>query len=407
MAKETFEQKKRRIVSSGNVARAKKAQSSGSRLSKGDVRALASQPKPAPTVKDIAPTASKSQQARAAELINAPTPTQTIPVAQEPAKQLGDLIGLSKDPFQAQQQLEALGLGTKEQPITQFSILDKTKEFAQKYIPAFNQEPIDWSAPGAGEEAFQRTKWSAVSMGVGGLYASTFKVTAGGAVANPKNAGLIANIAKTILDPRTILTVGMAGLSTYILGLWGGAEAPEPLNIPEKMVVDQALATGDWTLFDELNKARDDIFSEGTEQSLLDAIPIFGDAIKRIKQKWDANRAGAKVIQQWGENEKIRQQNGEDDRAYWERVKQQEKQDFIDNTNYYNEQRRQMIEWEREAEVAARNEDADFWREQAEKTRKAEAEDRKAVADFWFAYRKKVQQLSDANRPSQLNFGLL
>ncbi len=377
-------------------------------------RRRAPERRPSGSTPPPAPTPTVQRRMRSGELTSAqrippseaaPTQTQTVQVAQEPAKQLGDVLGLSKDPFQAQQQLAALGLTTKEEPITKFSILDKTKEFAQKYIPAFNQEEIDWTKPGAGEEAFQRTKWSAVAMGTG--YASVFKVTAGGVVSNPKTASLIGNIAKEVLSPRTLLTVGFTGLSTYILGLWGGAEAPEPLNIPGKMVVDQALATGDWTLFDELNKARDDIFSEGTEQSLLDAFPIFGDAIKRIKQKWDANRAGAKVIQQWGENEKIRQQNGEDDRAYWERVKQQEKQDFIDNTNYYNEQRRQMVEWEREAEVAARNEDAEFWRREREKQRKAEEEDRKAIADFWLAYRKKVQELNDASRPSKLNFGLL
>ena len=86
--------------------------------------------------------------------------------------------------------------------------------------------------------------------------------------------------------------------------------------------------------------------------------------------------------------------------------------------DYYNEQRKEMFIFEQEAredakkatregDIIARNEDAVFWRAEQNKTRKAEDEDRKAMADFWLNYRKEVQKISQANAPSNLNFGLL
>ena len=66
-----------------------------------------------------------------------------------------------------------------------------------------------------------------------------------------------------------------------------------------------------------------------------------------------------------------------------------------------------MVRWEREATVAARNEDAAFWRREREKQRAAEAADRIAIAKFWQAYRKQAAKLAEDNRPSKLNFGII
>ncbi len=66
-----------------------------------------------------------------------------------------------------------------------------------------------------------------------------------------------------------------------------------------------------------------------------------------------------------------------------------------------------MIDWEREAEIDARNEDAAFWRKEKEAQMKREAEDRQAIANFWNEYRKMAQQIKEDTRPSNLNFGLI
>ena len=101
------------------------------------------------------------------------------------------------------------------------------------------------------------------------------------------------------------------------------------------------------------------------------------------------------------------QQLGETNQQYWERVNQQKIQQEQQLIDYYNEQRRQLLEWEREAAEQARNEDAAFWAQYAEEQRKKEEEDRKAQAEFWIAYRKKIIKLNESSRPSNLNFGLL
>ena len=66
-----------------------------------------------------------------------------------------------------------------------------------------------------------------------------------------------------------------------------------------------------------------------------------------------------------------------------------------------------MIEWQREAEINARLEDAAFWAKEAARQRELEEKDREAIADFWEAYRKQAQKYTEDTRPSKLNFGLL
>ena len=106
------------------------------------------------------------------------------------------------------------------------------------------------------------------------------------------------------------------------------------------------------------------------------------------------------------ENKRIKEENGESDRDYWDRVREEEIAADKASVDYYNEQKKLMVEWEREAAIQARNEDAAFWRKEQERTRELEAKERKAIADFWTAYRKLEQKAQEERRPSNLNFGL-
>ncbi len=117
--------------------------------------------------------------------------------------------------------------------------------------------------------------------------------------------------------------------------------------------------------------------------------------------------AGGKVLDAVAANERIAQETGESTDDKWARIREQEATDDKAAIDYYNEQRKLQVQWEREAEKAGRNADAAFWRKEKEKQAKMEAEDRQAIADFWIAYRKEALKIANDNRPSNLNFGLL
>jgi hypothetical protein len=74
---------------------------------------------------------------------------------------------------------------------------------------------------------------------------------------------------------------------------------------------------------------------------------------------------------------------------------------------FLNKERKKLLEWEREAAINARNEDAEFWRREREKQAEKEKQDREALAAFWEAYRKRAQKDAEDSRPSKLNFGIL
>ncbi len=91
----------------------------------------------------------------------------------------------------------------------------------------------------------------------------------------------------------------------------------------------------------------------------------------------------------------------------WERVRQEQAEQEKANIDYYNSERKKMLDFEREAKKEARNADAEFWRKERANQRQREKEDREAIAKFWEEYRKKKQLIADNNRPSNLNFGLI
>ena len=141
-------------------------------------------------------------------------------------------------------------------------------------------------------------------------------------------------------------------------------------------------------------------------EELATYIPIknVADGLENYRE---AANAGATIQDRRAEDLREKLATGQSDEDYWKQraIDQAEEDRAI--IDYYNEQRKQQLEWERKASKDARNEDAKFWQEQAELTRKKEEEDRQAIADFWEAYRKQAQKAADAQRPSNLNFGLL
>ena len=228
--------------------------------------------------------------------------------------------------------------------------------------------------------------------------------TIGKVATNPKTIGIAANILSKFFSKKTLAILGGAAGSIF-LGQWGQAEAGEPISIAMRDALRQAQSSGDWSVYDDAKAARDELTNLSIWEKIALWTPI--SPIIGITNKIRGVIAGGVVLDAVANNEKIAQENGETDDDKWDRIREQQAEDEKANIDYYNEERKKMVDWEREAEKDARDADAAFWRKEKEKQAQMEAEDRKAIADFWLAYRKESLKIANDNRPSNLNFGLL
>ena len=231
------------------------------------------------------------------------------------------------------------------------------------------------------------------------------KTTFGKAQVNTKTAALSINMVSKFFSPKAMLFyAGWAG--SIGMNLWAQAEAPEGIMFPvTKFLIPEAERTGDWSAVDEALAMADEVTDLGTWEKILGVTPfaLIPGALNKLK----GNIAGKEVMKKYTADQKVKQETGQSEADYWKERRVEEIEDDKAAINYYNEQRKLMVEWEREATVDARNADAKFWRKEKEKQAKKEAEDREAIAKFWLAYRKEAQKIAENNRPSNLNFGLL
>ena len=218
---------------------------------------------------------------------------------------------------------------------------------------------------------------------------------------NPKTVQQTTSILKKFFSPKTLALVG-AWAGAVFLGKWGQAESKEPLEIiMGKELIPNAQKTNDWSLVKEAQAARDEILDLAwwEEVALWSPIsPLIG-----IPKKIEGAIAAAKISDKLIED----LQTGESDDDRWARLRQEQATQEKANIDYYNAERKKLLEWEQEAQAAQRKKDAAFWAKERAKQRQLEEKDRKAIADFWTNYRKEMQKLADNNRPSNLNFGLL
>ena len=220
---------------------------------------------------------------------------------------------------------------------------------------------------------------------------------------------------KTIAQTKSILsrffsakalTIYGAWAGAVTIGKWGQAEAAEGITFPmNKYLIPEAERTGDWTAVNEALALADEI----TDTNIWEKIALWTPLAPfvGIPKKIQGAAAGVAILEKYTDDQKRKQEIGQTETQYWEQraIDQAEQDKFA--VDYYNEQRKNMLEWEREAKKQARNEDAAFWREERVKQFKMEEEDRQAIADFWIAYKKEAAIIAENSRPSNLNFGLL
>lgn len=213
---------------------------------------------------------------------------------------------------------------------------------------------------------------------------------------------ILRGVLKQFGKPVAIAGAIGAIIGSYPWAEWAQGEAREVMGF----AVVNALKTDNPEIIQEARAAQDELWDQNVWEGLARLIPGANIAVG-FWNKYKALRAQAAVNDKIMADRITQIETGESEDEKWERVREEEAAADKAAIDYYNEQRKQMVDWEREAEKAARDEDAAFWRKEKEKQAKLEAEDRQAIADFWLAYRKESLKIANDNRPSNLNFGLL
>ncbi len=250
-----------------------------------------------------------------------------------------------------------------------------------------------------------------------------------------QSATIVAGILSTLKKPAFVLPAIGAMIGTYPWAEWALGEAKEGMIFNTQ----KAINTGDPEVMAEFLRTSDEIFDINIWERIARGIPLANIAFG-FSQKAKALAAQKKV------NDKITQDaiqqvtTGETNAETWARNKAEEKAQEMAVIDYYNQQRKEMLTWELEAQAAAdqaanasflqgvesrlalesahaakqrlelrrmRQEDAKFWAKEAEKQRELEAADRIAIAQFWENYRKTKLKMEQDSRPSKLNFGLI
>lgn len=223
----------------------------------------------------------------------------------------------------------------------------------------------------------------------------------GGAGLYTVNANTLAStgslLAKVRITPAgAAILIGAIG--TYPFQGFIKEEALQTLSFGIK----SAIQSGNLDLADEATAQVDEILNPSTWDQIISTIP-YANVVAKLKDFYDAARTKNAIDKKIIEDMRM----GESEDEKWERLRQEEAEQNQAAIDYYNEQRKLIVQWELEAKQAQRDKDAAFWAAERAKQRKLEEEDRQAIADFWIAYRKEVYKLQQDNRPSNLNFGLL
>lgn len=241
------------------------------------------------------------------------------------------------------------------------------------------------------------------------------------------------NTVTTKLAETTLIQAGFtvgaimalkSGVESFTFGNFQIAEAMDKISFARTKAAEE----GKWELVEQLNTLMDEILYPSGWDWVISKTPWL-TAQRGIRKNLDAAKLQREVDDEIIEDTRTAETNNETNDDKWARIREKETAQEKEAIDYYNEQRKQLLEWEEAVKDRDMREDAKFWAEQttAERAahykqlekeakfwadqkaqqRKKEAEDRQAIADFWFAYRKRLQQLDDNNRPSNLNFGLL
>jgi hypothetical protein len=228
-----------------------------------------------------------------------------------------------------------------------------------------------------------------------------------------KNVGLdlAANNAGKAATTGAFKTLGLSiGAASLLVGLIGSypfagfikEEALQTLGYG----VSTALTNNNIAGAEDAIHMQKEVLNPTVWDQILGATP-FVNVLNNLKDFYEASKVKLAIDEQIVKDKKTQAETGETDAQLKDRLQREQDQRYKDNIDYYNEQRKLMLQWEEQAADQDMKDDAAYWAAQRKKQRELEEKDRQAIADFWLEYRKRMQQISDDSRPSQLNFGLI
>lgn len=188
-----------------------------------------------------------------------------------------------------------------------------------------------------------------------------------------------------------VIIAGAIGtlIGTYPWAEWSHTEAGEIMGFTASVV----RKSGDVELMRQFKKDQDEVFALSIWQQLGRLIPGVNIAVG-FARKTAAIMIQKKVNDFTIDDEINKIENNMTDDDIWDQRREEQTAVEKDRTDYWNSQRKLMVEWERQAEVEGRDEDAAFWRREREKTAKSEEEEREEIADFWLQYQKDKAQFT-------------
>lgn len=246
----------------------------------------------------------------------------------------------------------------------------------------------------------------AARIGTTGLYtvkkASTAATIATNTATKVATASWLSKLARAATNPNFVVGSLMAAIGSYPFAGFIKEEALQTLGFGVKTAIDH----GDIEGAEQALQLQKEILDPGFWDQIKSNIP-FVNVLNKLDEFYEAAIIKVSIDEKIIEDKKIQLETGESDNDKWVRIRQEQADQEKANIDYYNNERKKIIQWEQEARSNKLESEAKFWAQERAKQRKLEEADRKAIADFWFQYRKRLQKLSDDNRPSNLNFGLL
>lgn len=217
-----------------------------------------------------------------------------------------------------------------------------------------------------------------------------------------KTASWFSKIAASATAPEFVIGTLMATIGSYPFAGFIKEEALQTIGFATKTAIDN----GDIASAEEAIRFQEEILNPTIWDNIKAGVP-FVNVLDKLDDFYEASRVKLAVDKKIIDDMKISQETGESAEERYQRVNEEQINQYQANIDYYNQERKKLLEWEMNAKANAREEEAAFWAAERAKKRKEEEEDRKAIADFWEDYKKRSQQLADDQRPSNLKFGLL
>lgn len=270
-----------------------------------------------------------------------------------------------------------------------------------KDVPFIARSAIKKAFPGATKAQIGQIEWQLGVMRV---------TTRAKGMINAKSLGLLGKAFAKVLNPTTLKIFGVLGIvaavmSPIFFGKWGQAEAPEPISFTMSKIYEQALDSGNWTLYKEAAAARDEITNTTWIQDIVLDTPLAPIVGTSSKTK-GIIEAGILLDKLAREAEELQLTGGTiEDSMRRSREEKLANEKAI--TDYYNEQRLITADALRESNREQDEESRKLWLKHKQDIIKLEREERETEAKFWLEYNKLKIKLQEENRPSKLGFGLL